>query len=438
MPCNAWSYLLAAAVLAGCSSASSPVPRGPQRSPAPTPSGTATSVPVEPGSTAPFSPTPDPELAVLVQANNDFATDLYGKLATGQDNLVASPMSVALALAMASAGARGTTATQIHQALCRSGEAAACHRAFGTLLRQWQESKGYTLDVANRLFASNELEVSDRFESLATDYYAAPIETLDFAAAAEPSRRHINDWVAQQTHDKIQNLIPEGTIESDTQLVLANGIYFKGHWAEPFAENETRPGTFHAPDGDLQVPMMHRTSRLAYHEADGIKLLQLYYRGGSMAMAFLLPAKQDGLNELEARLDAASLRRWTEGTSTFMVTVALPKFKIQPAESTSLEGPLSALGMANAFDATKADFTGIAEPAGPNLFIDQIFHQAMVDVNELGTEAAAATGAAMRPTSLPPPVEPRDFIADHPFVFVIYDTSSGAVLFIGRVVKPSS
>jgi len=441
MTCRACSYLLAAAtMMAACSPAPSPTPPGPTPPDYTSPPTSPTGIPTTPPPVAPFSPAPDAELAALVHSSNAFTADLYRKLAAGQGNLAASPASVALALAMAYAGAGGETATQMHGALRLTLDAGASHRAFGTLLRQWQpqQSQSHKLNVANRLFSSNKLALREAYKTITKDYYAAPVEALDFAGAAETSRQHINDWVGDQTRNKIQNLIPEGAIKADTQLVLANAVYFKGHWSLPFTEKKTADETFHAPGGDIEVPMMHQQRRLPYHEADGIKVLELGYQGGAMAMTFLLPNDNDGLGKLEAKLNADNLARWTKSAAAaiYKVTVALPRFKIEPSGSIALTKPLSELGMPLAFDATKADFREIAAPSGPNLYIEEIFHKAMVDVNERGTEAAAATGGVMFPTSLPPPAEPRDFIADHPFIFLIRDTKSGVVLFIGRVVKP--
>lgn len=271
--------------------------------------------------------------------------------------------------------------------------------------------------------------------------FGAELEPLNFADA-DRSRHHINGWVAKQTVGSIRDLIPPSALNEQTRLVLVNAIYFLGQWIHPFDARSTVPAAFRAASGATHaVPTMHQLGYLAFAHTDGVKVLELPYRGGKVSMLLVLPDTTDGLETVERRLSPAVLDQWLSATSPQSVLVSLPKFEINPAQPLALRDTLSALGMARAFDSDHADFSGIANPASgaDRLFISEVYHKAFVKLDELGTEAAAATAVVLVETSAAPPSgpPPEQFRADHPFLFVLRHAPSGAILFIGRITDPS-
>jgi serpin B len=257
------------------------------------------------------------------------------------------------------------------------------------------------------------------------------LQELDFVKAAEKARQTINTWVERQTNDKIKDLIGEGVLSPLTRLVLTNAIYFKGNWASQFDEEATRDEPFTLQDGSkVQVPIMHQRATFGYAETDTLQLLEMPYVGDELSMVVLLPKKIDGMDGLEAELSCEPFWQWAEQARRREVIVALPRFKM--TRKVNLERVLASMGMPEAFT-RNADFSGMT--GGRDLFISAVVHQAYVDVNEEGTEAAAATGVVMRLTSVGPDRTPV-FRADHPFVFLIRDRESGTILFLGRVVNP--
>ena len=240
------------------------------------------------------------------------------------------------------------------------------------------------------------------------------------------SRITINDWVEEKTEGKIEDLIPQGMIDPSTVLVLTNAIYFKGDWASQFPKDQTRDASFRVSTGVTRtVPMMSQVGEFPLATVDGLQVLGLPYRGQDIQMFVLLPSADDGLADLEARLTAENLDRWLSAAQKNEVSVRLPRFRV--TSEFSLKDQLSALGMPTAFGA--ADFSGMAE--GRDLQISEVVHKAFVAVDEEGTEAAAATGVIIRETSMPP-----EFVADHPFLFLVRDEVTGSVLFLGRMVEP--
>jgi serpin B len=256
---------------------------------------------------------------------------------------------------------------------------------------------------------------------------------VNFVKAAEQARQTINQWVERQTNGKIKDLISRGLLDSMTRLVLTNAIYFKGNWASQFKEDRTREGPFDLLDGSkVQVPMMNQTEQFGYAETDTLQVLELPYVGEELSMVILLPKRTDGIGELERELAGESLSKWLGAVRRQEVIVSMPKFKL--TSKFSLGQVLRSMGMTAAFS-EQADFSGMT--GGRDLFISAVVHQAYVDVNEEGTEAAAATGVTMRVTSVGP-VRTPVFRADHPFIFLIRDTTSDSILFLGRVMNPQS
>jgi serpin B len=294
--------------------------------------------------------------------------------------------------------------------------------------------------IANRLFG----EQSYRFEQAYLDAtkaaYGAPLEPLDFKRAPDQARERINGWVEQQTERRIRDLVPAGSIDGMTRLVLVNAIYFLGDWLAPFKKEATQPAAFSTSRTDRKsVPTMHQTETLRFVEKDGVKVLELPYRGRDMAMLVILPDQVDGLEAVERSLTEPRLQELVAALVPQRVAVALPKFEVNPAQSLSLADTLRTLGMAHAFDPRQADFTGMAPASGPDdrLYLGKVFHKAFVRVDEKGTEAAAATAATMQVMARSSE-QLKVFRADHPFLFCIRDTASGLILFLGRVTDPSA
>lgn len=373
------------------------------------------------------STTPTDDVAM---AENRFAIDLYQELRSADGNLAMSPASISLALGMTMAGARGDTASIMARTL-HVDAIDDPHAAYAAQLARWNDAAraAYELRVANRLFGERSLRFHDAFVQLTGSRYGAPLEPVDFANAAGGVRRHINGWVEDQTDDRIRDLLPDGSIDGSTKLVLANAIYFKGRWASEFEARDTRPRAFRLAGGaSADVPTMHQHGTFQTASADGVRLLELPYAGGELSMVVLLPDDPNGLAAVEERLSADRLAEWIAALSEEDLDVALPRFRIDPPRPIELRSALSALGMELPFTAA-ADFGGMSDAP---LSIDKVFHKAFVEVNEQGTEAAAATAVVMTEGA----ALTTRFEALHPFLFLIRDRTDGAILFMGRVSDP--
>lgn len=389
-------------------------------------------------------PTPptDEQARLFGEASNAFGLELWAHLRAQRGNAVFSPASVALALDMTFGGARGETAAELARVLHAPSDPQVLHTAAGNVLSTWNDPSrdAYTLAVANRLFGERTYSFEEPFLALTRTTYGAPLEGLDFRGAPDPARVHINGWVAGQTRDRIRDLLPPDSIDGDTRLVLVNAVYFLAQWAAPFERFETRPQPFWVDGGSEQVfvPTMHRVGSMRYGATDTAQVLELPYRQNEVAMTLVVPRARDGVSALEEGLDAARLSEWVAALRPGRrVAAALPKFRIAPASAVALRPHLEALGMRLAFT-RDADFTGIAAPPDPTdrLFVSAVFHKAFVEVDERGTEAAAATAVAMARAGAAPEESPMAFRADRPFLFFIRDLRSGTVLFMGRVTDP--
>lgn len=382
----------------------------------------------------PISAAQTNEPHALVTSNNVFALDLYAGLKTAPGNLFFSPYSISTCLAMVYAGARSETEQQMAKVLHFSTNQNELHAAFGELqkrLNAVEQNKGIELAVANGLWAQQGHHFLPDFTALVKQRYEAKLEQVDFASHAEPVRKEINDWVGQKTKGKIPDLIAPGTLNAATRLVLANAIYFKGRWTHPFNSSNTVAAPFYAAGTEkIEAPMMNLTAGFKYAEADALQILELAYQGNDVSMVVLLPKDAEALKTLEDALTASRLDYWLSLLRVGKVNVFLPKFKL--AGQFSLGPTLAGLGMKDAFS-PRADFSGM--DGARDLYLSAVVHKAFVDVNEEGTEAAAATGGVVSLTSVrvkPIPV----FRADHPFIFLIRDVRSGSVLFLGRVTSP--
>lgn len=384
------------------------------------------------------------DVQALAEGNNQFALDLYAKLRSNEGNLFFSPYSISTALAMTYSGARGATAAQMGQVLhfptqgdkqLLGNERIAA--AFGELqkgLKTQADKKGYELSVANALWGQDGYDFLDGFLEVVETNYGGRLSEVDFVAATEKARTTINAWVEKKTKNKIKELIKPGVLNAMTRLVLTNAIYFKGAWAAPFQEAATHPAPFTLADGEkVDVPMMNQSDKFKYAEAESAQILELPYGDDELSMVILLPKKTDGLSDFEKNLTPRSLSDWLGGLQERKVVVSIPKFKM--TSQFSMASVLKSMGMTDAFAPGAADFSGMN--GRKDLFISAVVHEAYVEVNEEGTEAAAATGVVMRLTSAPmdrPPV----FRADHPFLFLIRHKQTGSILFIGRVTNPKA
>lgn len=426
------AFALIAVIFAGCT--------GPGE---PGPSIEATLTPTVTVAT-PLIPTP-PELpgseTSVVDGNNRFALDLYALLADDpthrDDNLFFSPFSISSALAITYEGARGTTADEIrsvfhfpeNQSILRSGFA-------GVIEDINSRANAYTLRTANALWAEQTYPFLGDYISAAEQHYGARTTNLDFINTPDKSRGIINTWVEDQTEDRIKDLLQPGTINPLTRLVITNAIYFKGTWVAQFDEEKTTDADFRTGTGAIvRVPMMEQTdedARYGYAETDILQALSMPYESGEgkdLSMLVLLP-KNDDLARIERSLNTRMLSSLQDSLRTRKVIVYFPKFVMETKYS--LPVVLSAMGMPTAFTPS-ADFSGM--DGTRNLFIDDVIHQAFVEVNEEGTEAAAATAVEMvtKAVAVREPV----FRADHPFFFMIRDNKTGTILFMGRLTDPT-
>jgi serpin B len=377
--------------------------------------------------------------AGLVRGNTAFGLDLYARLRGGPGNAFLSPYSLSSALAMTAAGARGETARQMDQVLHFPFAADRVHTAFAALnaaLRPAAEKKPpYELHVANALWGQRGYHFLPDYVATLRGPFAAAFEEVDFRGATEAARHTINTWVEQQTAGKIQDLIASGVLDASTRLVLTNAIYFKGSWEKPFRPANTKEDDFHAAPGrTVRVPLMHQTGRFGYAEDELVQVLELPYAGDDLAMVVILPRKQDGLAQVEAALSAEWLGGRMARLQFAEVAVALPRFKL--TAEFELSRTLAALGMTLPFS-DRADFSGMNGGTDP-LQIAAVIHKAYVDVNEAGTEAAAATAIGIRVTMALTPKPPIPFRADHPFLFVIRDRRTESLLFLGCLTQPAS
>jgi serpin B len=382
---------------------------------------------------------PEANLTVLENGNRAFALALYQQLTSQNGNLFYSPYSISLALAMTYAGARGDTETQMAQALHFELAQADLHPAFNALSQaladsskntEDQQGEPLTLNIANALWGQQGFSFQSDFLDTLAQNYGAGMQEVDFSNP-EQARTKINDWVAEQTNQKIKDLIPDGVLNDITRLVLTNAIYFKANWQYPFEKTYTAKGDFTLLNGDkVQVDMMHESESLPYAKGSGYQALELPYAGETASMLVLLP-DEGKFQEFERALSTRAINTIQANLEQNSVQLSLPKFKIEA--SFGLNQALSALGMTLAFDPNRADFSGMT--GTPDLFISDVIQKAYVNVNEEGTEAAAATAVIMKLTSLP--ANPVIMNVDRPFIFLILDKQTDTILFMGRVLDPS-
>lgn len=367
---------------------------------------------------------------------NDFAFSLYEQLRAGEDgNVFLSPYSIHAALTMTAEGAAGNTADQMLKTLQWAAHDKLDPHENSAALLGWLNAMAgekLRLSVANAVWVQDGYPLKAPFIRTINAQYEAKIAPLKFKTTPDAARRTINAWVAERTEDKIEDLMPEGSIDNMTRLVLTNAIHFKGAWVHAFNDGATKDRPFTLADGEaVKAPLMFQTDRFRYAEFFGGKAVGLPYKDGSLEMVVLLPNEPGGLAKLEKQLSAKMLDEWLSGFNPRRVKLWLPKFELKWRQS--LNETLAAMGMPDAFDRGKADFSNITD--AESLHINAVVHEAYVKVDERGTEAAAATGIGIRATSanINKPVE---FKADNPFLYLIRDRETGAILFLGRMLDP--
>jgi serpin B len=382
--------------------------------------------------------TPDVPPMTPAAELSDFAWRFQRDLGEPEGNLVFSPISISAVFAMLSAGASGETLDEIRHAFSFSGDDEVWHAAQGALLAElgrlnragddWQNA--LSLSVVNDLWVQQDFEVGADFLSRLRRHYDSAPSTLDFRGDPDGARMTINAKVANDTADLIRELLPEGSVTRDARLVLTNALHFKGAWMHRFSERATQPGDFHALDGSTyQVPMMRVTARFPYAESDGWQVFSLSYDGGDLEMLVLLPPSGRFVAEVGS-LDAARVDRLLAAQAPTRIRLRFPRFSLRT--SLPLVAALQRQGLRRAFT-DRADLQGIAE----NLFVSAAMHEAVIEVDEQGTEAAAATAAVISLTSMPvEEPEPIEVDVDRPFLFVVRAAASGAPLFLGRVTRP--
>jgi serpin B len=381
-----------------------------------------------------------PELAELVRGTSAFAWDLYLVLRGGEGNLFCSPLSISVALAMAYTGARGETEGQMAQALHFTLEPDHLAPAFNRLelelaqrgKGQGTEGKEFQMSMVNAIWSQEGTRFLAEFLALLAAHFGAGMRLLDFAAAPERCRAIINAWASDHTGGRIQDLIPPGAIRRWTKLILTNAVAFRAPWSAPFSAALTADARFFLLDGsESMVPMMNQTGSFAYAKGDGVQAVELPYAGQELSMVILLP-DAGRFAAFEATADAGRVRAIMQGLAHRRIALTLPKFQFSCGFR--LADALAAMGMPAAFS-EDADFSGMTGKR--DLFLADVLHKAFVAVDEEGTEAAAATAAVMVPTMAPRDM-PLRLRVDRPFLFLIRDLKTGAILFAGRVVAPDT
>jgi serpin B len=376
----------------------------------------------------------DNDLKVVSQGINKFSFDLYKKLKdeNKEENLFYSPASISIALAMTYAGARGNTEKQMANVLNFTLPQDRLHPAYSKLIENLKSNKDYELNIANALWLQKDYKYLQEFLNIMEKYYKGGFNEVDYITDPEGARIKINDWVSRETKEKIKDILNPKDITRLTRLVLTNAIYFKGKWQTEFNKTATRDEDFYLINGQkTKVKMMYQKNTFNYYENDDLQLLEIPYKGNKISMVIILP-KVGKFKTVENIMDEKKLQEWLKNAMGTEVKVYIPRFKF--TQSFDLSKNLSDMGMEDAFSAA-ADFSGINGKKN-DLYIRRVIHKAFVEVNEEGTEAAAATAVVLDTKALIL-IKELVFKADHPFIFLIRDKEAGSILFMGRVMDPN-
>ena len=376
------------------------------------------------------------DLARLAAGNNAAAFSLYSRLSDNSDNIFFSPFSISSALAMSYAGARGATAEQMAKVMHFPYTDEKLHQTYGNFLqylRSLAEKDKFMLGNANSLWPQAGLELDKHFLEIVNRHYGAAVSPLDYARDEKAARATINKWVEDKTYGKIRDLLFSPL--NDPRLILVNAVYFKGLWSEPFNKKYTAPAVFYSPEGEKNVPFMCKLEKQIHFRADGFQMIQLDYRGSSTSMVIILPDGKtiQDLRKIEESLNAESFKRLLKDNRSKNVDLRLTRFKLTWGAK-SLVRQFQDLGMTNAFSQSAADFSAMT--GKPDFRIDDVVHKAFVQVDEEGTEAAAATAVAIADGAAATSSKPVVFNADHPFLFFIVENRTNTILFMGRLATP--
>lgn len=388
------------------------------------------------------------DLQTMVKDINDFSFALFQELKEKKDNLFFSPYSISTALAMTYTGARGQTRKEMAEVLHFPLDQHKLHPILSQIQLKLNsiEEKGYIkLNIANSLWIQEGYHLRNEFVNVNKEYYNSELKFVDFLYHPEEAKTDINTWVEEKTNDKIKNLIGVGVLNPTTRLVLCNAIYLKSPWANQFDINDTKKAPFHLTSQEnIQIDMMNQIEDFRYKDFDTFSSLELPYtsmdesfRGyHELSMIIFLPKKIDGLDKFEEGLNGSNVEQWINELMAIHpveIIVSMPKFTT--TSEFELANTLSEMGMPSAFRPGTADFSGMT--GTKELFLDKAIHKAYVDINEKGTEAAAATALIMELGIAPDKPKPKKFIVDHPFIFLIRDNQTGSILFIGRIFDPT-
>lgn len=374
----------------------------------------------------------------IADSNNEFAFDLYSKLSSEEGNIFFSPYSISTALGMTYAGAKNNTEKQMSKVLHFSKNQQKISKSFGLMqekLNGIQEKGDIKLGLANAIWTQMGYKFLDSYINLVQDDFKSKINQVDFvhSQSREKARKEINGWVETKTNNKIRNLIAKGILNDLTRMVLVNAIFFKGDWKYQFKERSTNKNAdfFTTPDKKTTVAMMYQKNEFRYTEDKSTLVLEMPYKGNELSMLVLLPRAKNGITELERSLTYSKLKSLLRKMRKQEVRVFFPKFKNK--NKYMMRKTLKSMGMSDAFG-RQADFSGM--DGTKNLYISNVIHQAFVEVDEKGTEAAAATAVIMMEKSMASVIRIPIFKADHPFIYMIRENSTGNILFMGRMNNP--
>lgn len=368
----------------------------------------------------------------VVTGNNEFTFSLYDEINNEATNVFFSPYSISSALAMTYNGARETTKAEMADVMNFHKNEEILSKNFSELNSHITNlsSKKIQLNIANSIWGQQDYGFEKRFLELNNKYYGAGVKEVNFRENYKSIRKDINKWVEDKTQEKIKDLIKKNMLDPMTRMVLVNAIYFNGKWEYPFDEKDTHEDVFYVyAECETKVDFMRRQVSLKYYEDDLAQAIEIPYSGKSLSMMVILPKERYGMEQLEEKLDEELYDSYQNSMTTKKVKLTLPKFKI--TEDYELNDPLKNLGMESAFG-KNADFSGMT--GKKDLYISNVVHKSFVEVNEEGTEAAAATGVVMRKTSVN--LDKKEFKADHPFIFFIKDNQHDTILFMGRIMNP--
>ncbi|XP_076847769.1 antithrombin-III [Brachyhypopomus gauderio] len=396
------------------------------------------------GTTEKVPDSTNPRVWELSQANGRFALSLFKQLAKGKGddaNIFMSPLSISTAFAMTKLGACNSTLEQIMKVFefdtIKEKTSDQVHFFFAKLNCRLYRKKHNTVELvsANRLFGEKSLTFNDNYQNISEIVYGAKLMPLNFKEKPELSRLKINEWVSEKTKGKINDTLPEDSIDSTTILVLVNTIYFKGQWKKKFDKADVTESHFHVSDNQkCLVPMMYQETKFLYGKfpEDGVKVLELPYNGGGISMVLVLPTGNTKLSEVEAGLTLKKLSGWLNATTETTVSVQIPRFRIE--DNFSLKDKLEAMGLHHLFSAEHSNLPGMVANFTKGLYVSDAYHKAFLEVNEEGSEAAAVTALVFLGRSLN--LNRESFVANQPFLLFIRESTINTIIFAGRVANP--